>query len=51
MKVIALTGKGGGSLAQVADAFLSAPSKSTPRIQVMHVMVYHYLCERAEAHF
>lgn len=51
MKVIALTGEGGGSLAQVADILLSAPSKSTPRIQEMHMMIYHYLCEQVEVQF
>ena len=51
MKVIALTGEGGGSLAQFADILLSAPSKSTPRIQEMHMMIYHYLCEQVEVQF
>lgn len=51
MDVIALTGEGGGALLKVADILLSAPSKSTPRIQEMHMMIYHYLCERVEAQF
>lgn len=51
MRVIALTGMGGGVLSQLADVLLSVPSKSTPRIQEMHMMIYHYLCERVEAQF
>lgn len=51
MRVIALTGKGGGVLYQLADVLVSVPSKSTPRIQEMHMMIYHYLCERVEAQF
>lgn len=51
LDVIALTGEGGGALLQVADVLLSVPSKSTPRIQEMHMMIYHYLCERVEAQF
>jgi D-sedoheptulose 7-phosphate isomerase len=51
MRVIALTGKGGGVLSQLADILVAVPSKSTPRIQEMHMMIYHYLCERVEAQF
>ena len=51
MKVIALTGMDGGSLASFSDVTLFVPSKSTPRIQEMHMMIYHYLCERIEAKF
>jgi D-sedoheptulose 7-phosphate isomerase len=49
MAVLALTGEGGGALAAKADLVIAAPSRSTPRIQEMHVMLYHYLCERIEA--
>jgi D-sedoheptulose 7-phosphate isomerase len=51
MQVIALTGAGGGKLAQIADVLLEVPSKITPRIQEMHVMVYHYLCQAVESNF
>lgn len=49
MKVIALTGEGGGKLAEFADVLLDVPSRETPRIQEMHVMLYHYFCEQLEA--
>ena len=48
MGTIGLTGTGGGKMAQVCDILLDVPSKETPRIQEMHVVVYHYLCEQVE---
>ena len=49
MSVIGLTGEGGGKLGPLCDVLLDVPSRSTPRIQEMHVMLYHYLCESIEA--
>lgn len=49
MKVIALTGAGGGALAAHADILLDAQSTATPIIQQIHVCLYHYLCEKVEA--
>lgn len=51
MQVIALTGQGGGKLAALADVLLDVPSRVTPRIQEMHVVLYHHLCETIEAAF
>lgn len=48
VKTIALTGEGGGKLASEVDILLDVPSKHTPRIQEMHIMLYHYICERLE---
>ena len=48
VKTIALTGEGGGKLANEVDILLDVPSKHTPRIQEMHIMLYHYICERLE---
>lgn len=45
MKVIALTGKGGGAVAEKADVVLSVDSKTTARIQEVHITVCHVLCE------
>ena len=33
MKTVALTGEGGGKMAQYADYLIDVPSKDTPRIQ------------------
>ncbi len=49
MRTIAMTGEGGGRLAEVSDILLAAPSRSTPLIQQAHICLYHYICERVEA--
>jgi D-sedoheptulose 7-phosphate isomerase len=51
MKTIALTGRGGGKCAAVADVLLDVPSDSTPRIQEAHMVIYHTICELVEAAF
>jgi len=51
MGVLALTGEGGGKLAAVADVLIDVPSTFTPRVQEMHVMLYHYICEQIEIRF
>lgn len=45
IKVIALTGKGGGALAQKADMLINVDSKTTARIQEVHITICHILCE------
>ena len=49
LSTIGLTGKGGGEIAQFCDVLIDVPSNSTPRVQEMHLIVYHYLCERIES--
>jgi D-sedoheptulose 7-phosphate isomerase len=49
IKVVAMTGEGGGKLTSLSDVCIAVPSKLTPRIQEMHIMLYHYMCERIEA--
>ncbi len=51
MKVLALTGRDGGELAKFADILIAVPSTDTPRIQEMHMMIYHHLCEQVEVRF
>jgi len=48
MTTIALTGDGGGLLAPRADILIDVPSRSTPRIQELHICIYHYICARVE---
>lgn len=48
LSVIALTGKGGGKLASLADCLLAVPSDQTPRIQEAHILILHCLCEAAD---
>jgi D-sedoheptulose 7-phosphate isomerase len=48
LSTIGMTGKGGGAMARLCDVLIDVPSNSTPRVQEMHLVVYHYLCERIE---
>jgi D-sedoheptulose 7-phosphate isomerase len=48
MKTIALTGNDGGSLVKIAEVSLIVPSASTPRIQEVHILIGHILCELVE---
>lgn len=45
---VALTGAGGGAVADVADHVLRVPSAVTARIQEMHILIIHMLCERID---
>jgi D-sedoheptulose 7-phosphate isomerase len=48
MRVIALTGKDGGALAETlneADIEIRVPSDSTARIQEVHLLISHCLCD------
>ena len=48
VKVIGLTGKTGGALADKCDVLLNVPSTDTPRIQESHILIGHILCENIE---
>lgn len=45
---LAFTGQGGGRCAALADVLLAVPHKSTPRIQEMHILMGHVLCDLVE---
>lgn len=45
---VALAGRGGGKLAPLCDHSIVVPSDETPRIQEMHIMIGHVLCELLE---
>ena len=47
----ALTGTGGGKLAEYCDILIDVPSTHTPYIQQIHLCLYHYICEAVEAGF
>jgi D-sedoheptulose 7-phosphate isomerase len=49
MSTIAMTGEGGGKLASMTDILLDVPSRATPRIQEVHICLYHYICQEVEA--
>ncbi len=48
MKRVALTGNNGGAVSKMADFSLVVPSTSTPRIQEVHILIGHILCEMVE---
>jgi D-sedoheptulose 7-phosphate isomerase len=48
MAVIGITGKGGGKVAELlddSDIEIRVPSKSTARIQEVHLLITHCLCD------
>ena len=51
MHTIAFTGEGGGKLKDICDITFAVPSKVTARIQEMHIMVGHILCELVEEEY
>ncbi len=50
-KVIGMTGEGGGRMKELSDVLLNVPSKQTPRIQEMHILLIHVLCEAVDNAF
>jgi D-sedoheptulose 7-phosphate isomerase len=52
MHVIALTGKGGGRMTELlrpADVHLCVPHERTARIQEVHLLIIHCLCDAIDA--
>ena len=52
MRVVALTGKGGGRMGELlapADVHLCVPHSSTARIQEVHILTIHCLCDAIDA--
>lgn len=52
MRVVALTGRGGGTLAGMlteADVHLCVPHERTARIQDVHLLIIHCLCDGIDA--
>ena len=44
-KTLGLTGKGGGKMNHACDVNLVVPSDDTPRIQEMHILFGHTICQ------
>ncbi len=52
MNVVALTGKGGGAIGQIlgkTDVHICVPHERTARIQEVHLLVIHCLCDGIDA--
>lgn len=45
---IGFTGRSGGKLKKITDICLQIPSEDTPRIQEIHIMICHIICEIIE---
>ena len=45
---VALVGRDGGRMAQMADYAIVVPSSSTPRIQESHILIGHIICDIIE---
>ena len=48
MKTFALTGLGGGRLAEICDCTVKVPECETFKIQELHLPVYHAICAQVE---
>jgi D-sedoheptulose 7-phosphate isomerase len=48
LKLIALSGKTGGALAELADIAIIVPLNETYLIQEEHIKIYHFLCSYIE---
>jgi D-sedoheptulose 7-phosphate isomerase len=48
MVTIGFTGKSGGEMRTLCDHLINIPSTDTPRIQEVHIMVGHIICQLVE---
>ena len=48
VSVIGLTGETGGQMRAVCDICICVPTRSTPRMQEMHITIGHTICELLE---
>jgi phosphoheptose isomerase len=48
VETIAVLGRDGGRMRQLADLAITVPSQATPRIQEVHTLVLHLLCALVE---
>ena len=48
LKVVSLTGAGGGRLGDLADVAICAPESETYKVQELHLPIYHAICAELE---
>jgi Phosphoheptose isomerase len=51
INVIAMTGQGGGKIADIADVTIKVPEQETYLVQELHLPIYHCLCAMLEERF
>ena len=49
MITVALTGKSGGKLKALSEFLINVPSENVPRIQELHLLIGHIICEKVES--
>ncbi|MFB1021408.1 MAG: SIS domain-containing protein [Vicingaceae bacterium] len=47
---IGMTGDTGGKMKDLSDILVNVPSSDTPRIQEVHILIGHLICELTEIH-
>jgi len=50
-KIVGLSGKGGGEMNEFCDINIVIPSNNTPRIQEMHILLIHTICQLVDDSF
>lgn len=50
-QTLGMSGKGGGEMSSICDLNLVIPSDDTPRIQEMHILIGHILCQAVDDAF
>jgi D-sedoheptulose 7-phosphate isomerase len=48
MITIGMTGNAKGSIVQCSDFLIEVPTNETPRIQELHIPIYHFICQEVE---
>jgi len=48
LTTIAFTGEGGGRAGELADVLVAAPSRETARVQELHILAAHAICQQVE---
>jgi len=48
MKTVGFTGKNGGAMKDICDIMICTPSDDTPRVQEVHILVGHIICQLIE---
>jgi D-sedoheptulose 7-phosphate isomerase len=51
IKVISMTGNDGGKLKRISDLNINVDSNSTQRIQEMHILIGHIICDLIEKNY
>lgn len=50
-KTLGLSGKGGGKFNSSCDLNIVIPSNDTPRVQEMHILIGHIMCQVVDEHY